>query len=388
MNIGYLCDFNSYPPQKSGSRIHAYQLIEKLTQFGCRIHTFDHEKNPRCITYPADNNGVRSFLNKIDILYVRIDGHLLYRNKIFLKCIDTGKSMPMVWEINAPAEERLWYGKRIKRAFKYISMGSMLPGKIEDRVNKLFLGPIIDREEHCRRRYAQYTDAAICMSEPLADYASRHLDIKKCVVIPNGSDPALFSPLRRNGNHLFRGFNGYTKVIYASSSHPWQGFDLVAGLAKMARNKGHKIIFIVLDSCPGRFDFARTRKGLLVYKRVNYFDVPAYLASADICLCLYQDFDWFRYGFYMSPIKMLDYMASGKPVIASRMGQMPAVIEDGKDGLLTSNDVGDIYKKILYCIEHREKAEEMGRAARDKILRYFNWERVARSTIKVFKSVL
>jgi hypothetical protein len=51
MNIGHLYGFNSYPPEHGGG-IHNYNLVRNLTQLGCKIHTFDYEKNPECITYP------------------------------------------------------------------------------------------------------------------------------------------------------------------------------------------------------------------------------------------------------------------------------------------------------------------------------------------------
>jgi glycosyltransferase involved in cell wall biosynthesis len=114
--------------------------------------------------------------------------------------------------------------------------------------------------------------------------------------------------------------------------------------------------------------------------------VPSYIASADACLCLYHDFPWSKYGFHLSSLKLFDYMASGKPVIASQLGQLATVIEDGKDGLLTKNDVNTIYQKILFCLENQEQAARIGLSARQKVIDFYNWERVAKSTLEVIES--
>ena len=389
MNVGYLYNFNSYPPRKSGSRIYVYQLTQKLTQFGCNIHTFDYEKNPNCITYPINSKGIQTFLDNIDVLYLRIDGCLLFKNKLYLKCIEKAISVskPMCWGIHAPAEERQWFGVSFTKMFKYTTMCSGLLGRLEHKVNKIFLQPVIRKEDYCRRRYRQYVNTAICLSYALKDYAMSCLGIKKCEIIPTGSDPILFSPDKKDAN-LFQNYSDYFKVIYVSSGYPWHGFNFINRLAKMAHQNRHKILFIVLDSLPKKFDFVRTKKNLLVFKCVDYFDVPAYLASADICLCLYQDHSWLRYGFYMSPLKLFDYMASAKPIIASRMGQISAIIKDGKNGLLTNNEINDIYEKILFCIKHKDKAKQMGNFARNEVINCYNWERVAKETLEVFKSVV
>jgi glycosyltransferase involved in cell wall biosynthesis len=80
-------------------------------------------------------------------------------------------------------------------------------------------------------------------------------------------------------------------------------------------------------------------------------------------------------------------MACAKPVIASGVGQVATVLDDGRDGLLTSNDLNDIYDKILFCLENRQKAEEIGKAAREKIVNTYNWGQTAKSTLELFKSL-
>ena len=380
MNIGYLYGFNSYTRQNGGC-IHVYNLIEGLIKLGCRVHTFDHEQNPQCVTYSVSDEGTRDFLHNIDILYIRIDGWYLSRSELKLKCMEQATSKPIVWEINATPEERL----KIERMTPTMKSTQRLFEKLKKKIQTVKLQSTIRREERQRREYAKRVEAAICVSRQLIDYAVNKLGISKSIVISNGSDPSLFFPEKKNGD-LFKNYSETFKVIYIGDSRwPWQGFDLVKGLAALARREEHQILFVVLDNSPLA---SHTKEdNLLVIPRVDYFDVPAYVATADACLCLYHDATWSRYGFHLSPLKLFDYMASGKPVIASRLGQIATVIEDGKDGLLTTNDLNDIYAKILFCLEHKDKADQMGRSAREKVIHTYNWEKTARSTLDFFNTV-
>jgi glycosyltransferase involved in cell wall biosynthesis len=259
--------------------------------------------------------------------------------------------------------------------------------RLERKAGSFFLRPIIEQENYYRRDYGKRVNKAICVSQALREYALDVLNIKNCTVIPNGSDPEFFSPTRDEGD-LFQGYRDYFKVIYAASGFPWQGFGLINSLANMANKKGDKILFIALDNLPKKFDFLRAYKNLLVFRCVDYSEIPKYLAQADACLCLYEDFSWLPYGFYMSPLKLFDAMASATPLIATRAGQLAAVIEDGHDGLLVDNNLEDIYNKILFLCSNGQAAEDMGKRARSKVIQYYNWQRVARETMDIFQSLL
>lgn len=381
MNIGYVYGFNSFSLQTGGS-IHVHNLIKSLNKLGCSIHTFEPEENPQCVTYSATDKGIAAFLNNIDILYIRIDGWYLSHAEQKIRCMERIVSKPIVWEINASADERL----RIESlTSKNAARGETLY-RLRSWVNDLKIRSRIRSEERFRRDYAKMVDAAICVSSQLMEYAVEKLCISESVVVPNGSDPLLFSPEKKSED-LFRDYESTFKVIYIGDSRwPWQGIDYVKRLAAMARLEGHSILFVVLDNSPYESDIKG--ENLLVFRRVNYSDVPDHVASADLCLCLYKDFHWSSYGFSLSPLKLFDYMACEKPIVASALGQISTVIDDGKDGLLTTNDIHDIYDKILLCLEHNDKAQEMGRSARQKVVKYYNWERVAKSTIELFTALM
>lgn len=88
------------------------------------------------------------------------------------------------------------------------------------------------------------------------------------------------------------------------------------------------------------------------------------------------------------PITLLEAMACGKCIIASNVGGIPDVIEDGVDGLLfESENVEDLADKIVTLLKDENLREDMGRAAKEKAKQY-DWSNIAERTIEVYKEVI
>ncbi|WP_319405983.1 glycosyltransferase [uncultured Desulfosarcina sp.] len=381
MNIGYVYGFDSFPCAGGGA-IHVHNLIAQLTGLGCRIHTFEPESDPVCSVYPVDEKGVDAFLSKIDLLYMRMDGWYLSQSPLKLKCMDKIGSKPLVWEINSSAEELVIRNGQSSDASRHKG----LLERIQSFRRMRRLKAAVRKDEQLRCSYARDVSAACCVSSALMGYAQKDLKIDRCRVIPNGSDPDFFSPSHKDDS-LFSDYRDCFKVIYAGDSRwPWQGFPIIVELADYALERDPEILFVVLDNSPHlkKID----KKNILLFNQVPYDEVPKYMASADACLCLYGDFSWSHLGFHLSPLKLFDYMASGKPVIGSKMGQIAEVIDDGKDGFLTSNAVSEIYQTIAMVKKDPDLAEKAGQRTRQKIINELSWNHTARHTYSVFQSVL
>lgn len=72
------------------------------------------------------------------------------------------------------------------------------------------------------------------------------------------------------------------------------------------------------------------------------------------------------------PMAILEAMALGRPVIGSRIGGVPELVEDGTDGLLFApGDVEGLRDRLEWMAEHRREAARMGERARRKIVGRF-----------------
>lgn len=98
-------------------------------------------------------------------------------------------------------------------------------------------------------------------------------------------------------------------------------------------------------------------------------DLSLPLALADVhCHISLQD---------MCPISVLEAMHAGKPLVASRAGGIPELVEDGVTGVLVDDDPYAIAAAVVDLLEHPAKAAALGSAAQRLARTRFTWDRVA-----------
>jgi glycosyltransferase involved in cell wall biosynthesis len=79
------------------------------------------------------------------------------------------------------------------------------------------------------------------------------------------------------------------------------------------------------------------------------------------CLCLVLPSEWYE----NFPVTVLEAYMASKPMVASRMGGLPYIVEDGKSGLLfEAGKAEDLAKKIQYLVDHLDEAAHMGACGR------------------------
>lgn len=88
-------------------------------------------------------------------------------------------------------------------------------------------------------------------------------------------------------------------------------------------------------------------------------DIPDLLAALDVAV-LSSDFEG-------SPLSVLEYMEAGKPVVATRVGGVPDIVDDGVTGLLVDRQDPDrLAGAIAELLDDRARATAMGRAGRER----------------------
>ncbi len=86
---------------------------------------------------------------------------------------------------------------------------------------------------------------------------------------------------------------------------------------------------------------------------------------------------------------ILESMAAGAPVVATRVGGSPEALEDGVDGLLVPpRDSAALSRTISWVLEHPEAAREMGRRARARVAQEFSLVRMIRETECLYARLL
>jgi glycosyltransferase involved in cell wall biosynthesis len=117
------------------------------------------------------------------------------------------------------------------------------------------------------------------------------------------------------------------------------------------------------------------RKHFRFHDLVLVSEVPAYLAACDIVA---MPFPWTpHYAYHMSPLKLFEYMAAEKPILATRLPSVMEVLADGKNAVLAEPDnPRELAHGIRRIIEDKEFSQRIGTRARQDVLHY-TWEKRA-----------
>jgi glycosyltransferase involved in cell wall biosynthesis len=98
--------------------------------------------------------------------------------------------------------------------------------------------------------------------------------------------------------------------------------------------------------------------------------IPELLSSMDAAVAPYSA----QPQFYFSPLKVLEYMAAGLPVVASRIGQIQELIRDGETGLLCEpDDAIALAERLRQLRGDPGLRSKLGTAARDAVLKNHTW---------------
>jgi len=113
--------------------------------------------------------------------------------------------------------------------------------------------------------------------------------------------------------------------------------------------------------------------------------VPAMIEATDVVVAPYSaDSD-----VYFSPVKLFEYMAMARPVIAARIGQAADVVEHGRTGwLYTPGNSQELVDLIRPLADNPELCERVGAAARQRILSRYTWQHNARQVIAIAESII
>jgi len=88
-------------------------------------------------------------------------------------------------------------------------------------------------------------------------------------------------------------------------------------------------------------------------------------------------------------IALLEAMAAGKPVVASRVGEAPYIVEDGQNGLLVDpGDVDGMTAALRRLIDDPGLRSRLGKAASDKATRQFTVQRMTRAYEEIYQALM
>jgi glycosyltransferase involved in cell wall biosynthesis len=242
------------------------------------------------------------------------------------------------------------------------------------RLGKL-VTPVVEDIERYMLRAADLTAA---VSSPAADMAiAAGADAERVAVIPNGVDIAEID----RQVHASGGGGARQPVIgWVGAFCQWHGTEvLVRALALLSSDA--RVLMIGdgerREACQTIARDLGVADRLELTGALPHSEAIRRLAQCDVLVSPHVEIPNQR--FFGSPTKLFEYMAIGRPIVASRLEQLGDVLQDGSTArLVRPGDERELALTIDQVLGAPDRGRALGRAARQEAERH-TWDRRARS---------
>ena len=210
------------------------------------------------------------------------------------------------------------------------------------------------------------------MSDPVRRWVERLVPGCRAATVPNGVSLERIRPSREDP--------GGVVVVFVGTLKPWHGVDDLLRAAAMARAPWSLRIIGDGPQMPALRALAGGL-GLDVDFRgaVPPEDVPAHLAGAALGVAPYPDLGGADEQ-YFSPLKVLEYLAAGLPVVASAVGQLPRMLQ-GVGVLVPPGDPARLAGAIDALAADADERARLGALGRRRAEERHGWERVVATVL-------
>ncbi len=203
-----------------------------------------------------------------------------------------------------------------------------------------------------------------------------------------GANVDAFSPAQRS-DEVRRALGvpeGAVMVVFTGSFRPWHGVHVLEAAARLLSNR-HDIFFVLVGGAQaGPGDGYRGRR----LGTRPYADMPAMVASADIGVAPYDParLPELALGFYWSPLKIFEYMASGLPTVTIPRVPLTEIVRDGQEGLHAQEGDPAAWAEALAALAADPgRRARLGASARARVVERYSWARHCEQLEAVLKRI-
>lgn len=233
-------------------------------------------------------------------------------------------------------------------------------------------------------------DALVVVSDALRHYLAQRngLDLENITVSHNGVDTERFRPGIDGTAVRARWDLGCRPVVgFVGGLHPWRQPEVLLNVIERMKCLPD-IRFLLVGHGEEWVAFERQLATLglsdrvVLTGRVDHADMPRHLAAMDVALVPGS-------AFYMSPLKLFEYMACGVVPVAPRSPAIEEIVRDGETGcLFTPGKLDEIVGCLTHLLNEPLLRADIARAAAEDMQHRFTWVRCAARVMRTCERVL
>ena len=206
-------------------------------------------------------------------------------------------------------------------------------------------------------------------------------------VVPVGIDPSEFKPAGEEILSEKVGTRGEQVILTVARLHPNKGLTyLLQAMPRVVEEHPSSRLVVI-----GRGLLEDEMQGLI--RRLNIENHVALLTEPipnEEMSKIYPGCDLFVLPSVKEPFGrvILEAMACGKPVVATKVGGLIDIVEDGRTGFLVDAANPDqLAAQICGLLSDRKKIRDFGRGARRRVLERFDWKKIVKRYVEIYEFV-
>ena len=237
----------------------------------------------------------------------------------------------------------------------------------------------------------------ICISADLKEHIHDKWNIedRKLAVLPCAADVDAFRP-NYDSELVRRGLGLTTEpiIMWVGGFYPWHDLDLLLRSFTLVLQRHSNARLVLVGDGQTRPSVTQKvlRDGLqhavIMTGAIAHHSMPEMLSIAEVAVVPSAPVSAGRGG-TGTPLKLFEYMAAGKAIVATALNQAVEVIQDGHNGLLVeAGDVNRFAQAILTLLSDPGKRDRLGQNARRQAVEQYSWEQYTRRLEEIYLDVL